>query len=626
MEFANLPPEILHHLLSVMDTRGMAHLICCNKQFSELRHSMEYWKQIYRREYPKVSLTSTSVDKNDWYLLNRYAKPYDTLKTAIQQTSNENRTIFIAPGLYEEIIIDPDFHFGEENPRTEPLELIGLTDRKFANEVLVEHKDMINRALNGNLTDRVAVASTIPHDNPYSHSGSRNASLAYARKQFEEKFKWTGTVRDPIEQDAVIIQGTRQSVFQLCDTIHLENIIIRQLDEQNISANHFCIALSESPEGRVMKVKNCKLSSLAVSCVFIANAAAVFEDCLFYASSQSGIFGSVASRVTVNNCVFANILSGVSANNHIEAKISNSTFINCQDQGVMFEKGDTESLLEHSTVILSESALDIREAQVLAKNNRFCYNSNGIFSAENCNVTLTENEISNCKLAAIVMRPFSRFKLTNNSIKNNATGLQITHSRSAPVIDIEEAKSQNVFSGNEDDVTENFKEQDDTDFVKGLSHFDKGSASDTSAAVKRAYQLNVCTFCTTGYDYHFQTWFECITCGLYSSSGICSVCKDICHKGHQVIPAPQFTLFYCDCGSTRDCKAIDKTVGQKFKEEMVQQLVNDFALLDPPDDDLLNEDNEEENPEEEGGGDLDELSDDISEENMEENGEKSDQD
>jgi hypothetical protein len=83
---------------------------------------------------------------------------------------------------------------------------------------------------------------------------------------------------------------------------------------------------------------------------------------------------------------------------------------------------------------------------------------------------------------------------------------------------------------------------------------------------------------------------------------------------------------FSDCGSTRDCKAIDKTVGQKFKEEMVQQLVNDFALLDPPDEDLLNEDNEEENPEEEGVGDLDELSDDISEENMEENGEKSDQD
>lgn len=198
--------------------------------------------------------------------------------------------------------------------------------------------------------------------------------------------------------------------------------------------------------------------------------------------------------------MFANILTGVSANNHIAAKISNSTFINCQDQGVMFEKGETESILENSTVILSESALDIREAVVRAKNNKFCYNSNGIFSAEECTVTLIDNEISNCKLAAVVLRPFSQFKLTNNIIKNNVVGtysiyckyyliininndkigLQITHSRSAPVIDIDETKSQNVFNGNQEDITENIKEQDDTDFVKGLSHFDKGSANEST--------------------------------------------------------------------------------------------------------------------------------------------------
>jgi len=120
--------------------------------------------------------------------------------------------------------------------------------------------------------------------------------------------------------------------------------------------------------------------------------------------------------------VFANILVGVSANNHHEAKISNSTFINCQDQGVMFEKGELQSVLENSTVILSETALDIREAMVLAKNNKFCCNSSGIFSAENCQVTLDRNEISHCMLTAVVMRPFSQFKLIKNIFKNNNTG------------------------------------------------------------------------------------------------------------------------------------------------------------------------------------------------------------
>ncbi len=96
--------------------------------------------------------------------------------------------------------------------------------------------------------------------------------------------------------------------------------------------------------------------------------------------------------------------------------------MNCQDQGVMFEKGEMQSLLENSTVILSETALDIREAKVLAKNNKFCCNSNGIFSAENCQVTLDSNEISHCKLAAVVSRPFSQFKLIKNILKNNNIG------------------------------------------------------------------------------------------------------------------------------------------------------------------------------------------------------------
>lgn len=77
-----------------------------------------------------------------------------------------------------------------------------------------------------------------------------------------------------------------------------------------------------------------------------------------------------------------------------------------------------------------------------------------------------------------------------------------------------------------------------------------------------------------------------------------------------------FNVFFAsDCGSTWDCKAIDKTVGKQFKEEMVQQLVNDFALMEVPEDPP----NAEENSEEEGEEGLDELSDNLSDDGGEEN-------
>ena len=225
MEFANLPPEILHHLLLVMDTRAMAHLMCCNKQFSELRTSIEYWKQIYRKEFPKISLTSTSVDKNVWYLLNRYAKQYKTIKEAIEAATSQNRTIFLAPGLYNEIIIWSNRW--NEAP-SERIEIIGLCDRKFTNEVLIEHKDLITRGTNGIISDHVSLP--ILNDNPYSYSASRNVSFANERKKFEETFKWTGTSRDPVESDVVIIEGVRESTFQLYDPMHLEVKIYTLID------------------------------------------------------------------------------------------------------------------------------------------------------------------------------------------------------------------------------------------------------------------------------------------------------------------------------------------------------------------------------------------------------------
>jgi hypothetical protein len=216
MELTNLPPEILHHILSVISTRGMAHLMCCNKQFSELRNSMEYWQQIYRREFPKVSLTRSSIDKSDWYTLNRYAKAYDTIISATKSMDAENMTIFIAPGLYKETFFDQTDLLIEFNRQ---IEFIGLSDRQFVREALLDHSDLINKATNGNIVNVVDVdedSKTRPNYNPYTYNVSWRNTFAKERKKFVEKFKWTGTVQDPVESDAVVIQGSdNMSTFVL---------------------------------------------------------------------------------------------------------------------------------------------------------------------------------------------------------------------------------------------------------------------------------------------------------------------------------------------------------------------------------------------------------------------------
>jgi hypothetical protein len=56
-----------------------------------------------------------------------------------------------------------------------------------------------------------------------------------------------------------------------------------------------------------------------------------------------------------------------------------------------------------------------------------------------------------------------------------------------------------------------------------------------------------CTFLRTGKRYHQQFWYQCYTCGLVGSTGACSVCVRVCHKGHHVVICKK-SSFYCDCG------------------------------------------------------------------------------
>jgi hypothetical protein len=62
-----------------------------------------------------------------------------------------------------------------------------------------------------------------------------------------------------------------------------------------------------------------------------------------------------------------------------------------------------------------------------------------------------------------------------------------------------------------------------------------------------------CTIALTGNQYVIQPWFECLTCKLTGGAGCCVICKDICHRGHEVRAASSSpSPFFCDCG-TRKC-------------------------------------------------------------------------
>jgi len=65
---------------------------------------------------------------------------------------------------------------------------------------------------------------------------------------------------------------------------------------------------------------------------------------------------------------------------------------------------------------------------------------------------------------------------------------------------------------------------------------------------KSGNSLSTCTFVVTGGDFSEQHWYNCYTCGLVWDQGCCSLCAQICHKGHDVGYSRK-SSFFCDCGA-----------------------------------------------------------------------------
>ena len=58
----------------------------------------------------------------------------------------------------------------------------------------------------------------------------------------------------------------------------------------------------------------------------------------------------------------------------------------------------------------------------------------------------------------------------------------------------------------------------------------------------------LCTYTTTQREFQNQHWYHCYTCEMFDSVGVCSVCANVCHQGHQ-LGYVKYSSFFCDCGA-----------------------------------------------------------------------------
>jgi parallel beta-helix repeat protein len=259
------------------------------------------------------------------------------------------------------------------------------------------------------------------------------------------------------------------------------------------------------------------------------------------------------------------------------------------EHGLKVEDGKAE-VLNNSFEGNLFSGMDVYNSYVVAKNNQMCYNNVGVYVFEKGTAELIGNDIHNNKSCGVEVRVHSTAKvIKDNKIHHNGTfGVYIVQMADSAIEHTEESlsKDNRIFANVEKDVFIEFKEHieyeipenfvppiipknEPTEDEEQKEKSDNESKSapvqkklEPSFDVRRAMKRGICTFSTTGHHFHEQFWWHCETCNLVGNEGVCIVCKDICHKGHQLTEGG-FSAFFCDCGATRPCKALEKAKPKK---------------------------------------------------------------
>eukprot|EP01117_Protostelium_nocturnum_P010911 TRINITY_DN3939_c0_g1_i1.p1 TRINITY_DN3939_c0_g1~~TRINITY_DN3939_c0_g1_i1.p1 ORF type:complete len:1699 (-),score=618.56 TRINITY_DN3939_c0_g1_i1:206-5302(-) len=107
--------------------------------------------------------------------------------------------------------------------------------------------------------------------------------------------------------------------------------------------------------------------------------------------------------------------------------------------------------------------------------------------------------------------------------------------------------------------------------------------SDINIMLHKCIVSGICTYNITSQNYIEQPFYNCFTCGLLEDLGCCSVCAEICHKGHNISATQKLSKFFCDCQLQGHCKIEDREPKEFFthrgnnkedKVDSVEELLN----------------------------------------------------
>ncbi|KAJ6631770.1 Protein purity of essence [Pseudolycoriella hygida] len=112
---------------------------------------------------------------------------------------------------------------------------------------------------------------------------------------------------------------------------------------------------------------------------------------------------------------------------------------------------------------------------------------------------------------------------------------------------------------------EDEQQPDFEDYFEDTTGEDEDSSLEDSDEDSLSSKL--CTYSLTEKEYMIQHWYNCHTCKMVDSVGVCSICARVCHKNHD-LSYSKHGNFFCDCGAKADmsCQALTKRTNSQQSE------------------------------------------------------------
>jgi hypothetical protein len=255
------------------------------------------------------------------------------------------------------------------------------------------------------------------------------------------------------------------------------------------------------------------------------------------------------SITVANNEIVGNSKSGLLIrDSDLQVIVSNNLIADNGDNGMDLKR--LPNVRIQNNIIRGNilSGIDICACNATVTENTIINNETGLYLFSESVAAVLNNKINDNKTNGLEMRPGVQLTaLEGNEVMNNGeigALLCCLESISMPNITFSEVNMKNK-------VVNNHKENivieviDNTKSLPEKPLWAREYTQPTTYDVEEAIRKGLCTFTRTGHHFHQQYWWRCITCELSVHEGVCLVCKEKCHKGHQfVTQQPNFSGFY----------------------------------------------------------------------------------